>query len=93
MKDNKLELIYDNFNLQSTSCEKVCPYIHCINDNLTWTNHFNLLQKKTSSYLGILFQIKSYLPLQHRVLYYNAYIKLHFEYLCVILENSFKSNN
>ena len=48
--------------------------------------------KKISSYLWLLFQIKSYLSLQHRVLVYNAYIKPHFEYCCVIWGNSFNSN-
>ena len=63
-----------------------------IDDNLTWTNHSQHVSKKISSYLWLLFQIKSYLSLQHRVLFYNAYIKPHFEYCCVIWGNSFNSN-
>ena len=90
MKDNKLAIEYDNFDLQLTSCEKVLG-VH-IDDNLTWTNHFQQVSKKISSYLWLLFQIKSYLSLQHRVLFYNAYIKPHFEYCCVIWGNSFNSN-
>ena len=90
MKDNKLAIEYDNFDLQLTSCEKVLG-VH-IDDNLTWTNHFQHVSKKISSYLWLLFQIKSYLSLQHRVLFYNAYIKPHFEYCCVIWGNSFNSN-
>ena len=38
MKDNKLAIAYDNFDLQLTSCEKVLG--GHIDDNLTWTNHF-----------------------------------------------------
>ena len=38
MKDNKLALVYDTFDLQLTSCDKVLG-LH-IDDNLTWTNHF-----------------------------------------------------
>ena len=53
---------------------------------------FSTRFKKISSYLWLLFQIKSYLSLQHRVLFYNAYIKPHFEYCCVIWGNSFNSN-
>ena len=70
MKDNKLAIVYDNFNLQLTSCEKVIG-VH-IDDNLTWINHFQHFSKKISSYLWLLFQIKYYLSLQHRVLFYNA---------------------
>ena len=90
MIDNKLALVYDHFDLQLTSCEKVLG-VH-IDDNLIWTNHFQNVSKKIFSYLWLLFQIKSYLSLQHRVLFYNAYIKPHFEYCCVIWGNSFNSN-
>ena len=38
MKDDKLAIEYDNFDLQLTSCEKVLG-VH-IDDNLTWPNHF-----------------------------------------------------
>ena len=90
MKDNKLALVHDNFDLQLTSCEKVLG-VH-IDDNLTWTNHFQHASKKILSYLWLLLRIKSYLSLQHRVLFYNAYIKPHFKYCCVIWGNSFKYN-
>ena len=63
-----------------------------IDDNLTWTNHFQHVSKKIPSYIWLLFQIKSYPFLQHRVLFYNAYIKPHFEYYCVVWGNSFNSN-
>ena len=90
MQDDNLTLVYDDFDLQLTRCEKVLG-IH-IDENLTWTNHFQHVSKKISSYLWLLFQIKSYLPLKQRVLFNNAYIKPHFEYCCVIWGNSFNSN-
>ena len=90
MKDSNLTLVYDNFDLQVTSCEKVLGVN--IDDNLTWTNHFQYVTKKISTNLWLLFQIKSYLPLKHRMIYYNAYIKPHLEYCCVIWGNSFNSN-
>ena len=43
MKDNKLALVYDNFDLQLTSCEKVLA-VH-IDDNFTWTNHSQHVSK------------------------------------------------
>ena len=37
---------------------------------LTWTNHFqHVSKKKILSYLWLLFQIKSYIYLHHRVLF------------------------
>ena len=42
MRD-KLALVYDNFDLQLTTCEKVLG-VH-IDDNLTWTSHFLCFKK------------------------------------------------
>ena len=44
MKDNRLALVYDNFDLQLTSCENVLG-VHK-DENFTWKNHFNLFQKR-----------------------------------------------
>ena len=71
MKDNKLTIEYDNFDLQLTSCEKVLG-VH-IDDNLTWTNNFLHISKKISSYLWLLFLIKSYLSFQHSVILQYLY--------------------
>ena len=90
MQDDNLTLVYDDFDLQLTRCEKVLG-VH-IDEHLTWTNHFQHVSKKISSYLWLLFQIKSYLPLQQKVSFYNAYIKPHFEYCRMIWGNSFSSN-
>ena len=59
LKYDKLALVYYNFDLQLTSCEEVLGVR--IDDNLTWTNHFDMSKKKISSYLWLLFQIRSYL--------------------------------
>ena len=90
MKDTNLTLAYENVDLRVTSCEKVLG-VH-IDDNLTWTSHFQHVSKKISTYLWLLSQIRSYLPIRHRMTFYNAYIKPHLEYCCVIWGNSFNSN-
>ena len=89
MKDSILTLVHDNFDLQVTSCVKVLGVN--IDDNLTWTNHFQYVTKKISTNIRLLSQ-KSYLPLKHRMIYYNAYIKPHLDYCCVIWGNSFNTN-
>ena len=81
---------YENVDFRVTSCEKVLG-VH-IDDNLTWTSHFQHVSKKISTYLWLLSQIRSYLPIHHRMTFYNAYIKPHLEYCCVIWGNSFNSN-
>ena len=84
-----LSLSYDT-ELQITCCEKILG-VH-IDDNLERNNHFQQFCKKISSSLWLFSQIRSYLSQQHRVLYYNSYIKLHFEYCCTIWGNSFNYN-
>ena len=63
MKDNNLELVYDNFASQLTSRDGVLGVY--IDDNLTWTNHFQHVSKKISACIWLLFQMKLYLSLQH----------------------------
>ena len=44
LKYDKLALVYYDFDLQLTSCEKMLG-VH-IDNNLTWTNHFDICFKK-----------------------------------------------
>ena len=47
---------------------------------------------KVSSYLWLLSKIKTYLSQEHRLLYYNSYIKPHFDYCSIIWSNSSNFN-
>ena len=51
MKDSRLALMYDNFDLQLTSCETVLGVN--IDDNLTWTNHFKHVPKRYLRTFGV----------------------------------------
>ena len=83
--------LYNDVELHITCCEK---YLGVHFDNtLEWTDHFQHVCKKISSNLWLFSQIKSYLSQQHRVLYYNACIKSHFEYCCTIWGNYIKWKN
>ena len=46
MKDNKLAIVYDSFDLQLTSCKKVVGVN--IDDKLTLTSYFQLVSKMIS---------------------------------------------
>ena len=50
------------------------------------------MSKKILSHLWLLSQIRTYLTVQHRRLYYNAYIKSHIEYCCVVWGNACSFN-
>ena len=73
-----------------TSCDKILG-IH-VDHNLNWHNHFKFLSKKISSYLWLLSKIRTYVSIDHRLLFYNAYIKPHFDYCSMIWSNSSNVN-
>ena len=51
-----------------------------VDQNFVLNSHFQHVCKKIASHLWLLSQIRMYLTVQHRLLYYNAYIKSHIEY-------------
>ena len=63
-----------------------------MDQNFVWNNQFQHVSKKISSHLWLLSQIRTYLNVQHRLLFYNAYIKSHIEYCCVVWGNSCNFN-
>ena len=51
-----------------------------VNDNLTWTDHVNLVCNKVSRDINLLCRISWFLPKESLVCYYNVYILSHFTY-------------
>ena len=85
-----LSLNFDNVELQLTNNDKVL-WVY-IDENFIWNTHFTYVSKNVSSNLWLLSQIKDYLSLEHRLLFYNAYVKSHFNYCNIVLGNSSSSN-
>ena len=85
-----LTLQYYDIDLSITTGDKILG-IH-VDNNLSWNNHFNFLSKKLSSYMWLLSKIRIYLSTEHRVLFYNAYIKPHIDYCSLIWSNSSNAN-
>ena len=73
-----------------TTCDKILGIQ--VDDNLTWNSHFNFLSKKLSSYMWLLSKIRTYLSTEHRILFYNAYIKPHLDYCSLIWSNTSSIN-
>ena len=68
-----LSLSYNKIDLQLTAGDKILGVY--IDENFQWDNHSKYICKKVSSYIWLLSKIKSYLTLEHRLIFYNAYIR------------------
>ena len=85
-----LSLTYSEIDLQLTTGDKILGIY--IDENFQWNNHFQYVCKSVSSYIWLLSRIKSYLSLEHRSLFYKAYIQPHFNYCNIIWGNSTNYN-
>ncbi|MES9882533.1 MAG: reverse transcriptase family protein [Sedimenticola sp.] len=90
MPEKDLELKYDDIDLHQISGDRILG-IH-IDQNLQWNTHFNNVCKKISSYLWLLSKIRSFLSIEHRTLFYKAYIQPHFGYCNVVWGESSNVN-
>ena len=63
-----------------------------IDEKLTWTKHIKTLQSKMSRYVGIMYKIKRYLPLQARLNIYHSFVQSHINYCALVWGFSAKSN-
>ena len=85
-----LSLTFSDIDIKMTHADNILG-VH-VDDNLMWNNHFQHVSKKISSYLWLLSKIKSNLSFEHRLLFYNAYIKPHFEYCSTVRSNTSSGN-
>ena len=63
-----------------------------IDDKLTWSSHIKALQAKMSRYIGIMYKLKSLLPLKTRIQIYHSFVQSHINYCSLIWGFSAKSN-
>ena len=85
-----LSLSYNEIDLQLTTGDKILGVY--IEENFQWNNHFQHVCKKVSSYIWLLSRIKSYLSLEFRSIFYNAYIQPQFNYCNIIWGHSSNYN-
>ena len=90
LQDCTLSLNYNNIDIKMTTSDKILGVY--VDENLSWNDHYRHVSKKVSSFLWLLSKIKTYLSREHRLLYYNSYIKPHFDYCSVIWSNSSNCN-
>ena len=86
LQDNYLELNFNDVDLKLSSNENILGVQ--IEENLLWNSHFQYISKKIASSLWLLSQIRSFLSVDDKLLFYNAYIRPHIEYCSVMWGNS-----
>ena len=90
LHESTLTLTDSDMDIRMTTSDKILGVY--VDENLCWNDHYQHISKKVSSYLWLLSKIKSYLSLDHKLLYYNSYIKPQFDYCSIIWSNSSNFN-
>ena len=63
-----------------------------VDDKLSWTHHIKTVVAKMSRYVGILYRLKSNLPLETRKLIYHSLIQSHLNFCSLVWGFAAKSN-
>ena len=68
-------VIINNVNIERVKTAKFLGVI--LNEKLSWTAHINALKSKMSRYVGIMYRIKSFIPLKVRIQIYHSFVQSH----------------
>ena len=61
-------------------------------EKLNWNSHVTHLKAKMSRYVGIMYKVKRYLPLQARLQVFHSFVQSHLNYCSLVWGFSSKSN-
>ena len=90
LRNTNLSLRYNETDIKMTTISKILRVQ--VDETLLWNNQLLHVSKKVSSYLCLLSKIRQYLSKEHRLLFYNAYIKPHLGYCSTVWSNTSNSN-
>ena len=62
-----------------------------MDDKLKWSQHITSVQSKMSRYVGIMYKIKKYLPLNARIQIFHSFVQSHVHYCSLVWGFSSKS--
>ena len=63
-----------------------------MDDKLNWSRHIKTVESKMARYVGILYKIKKYLPLQARIQIYHSFVQSHINYCSLVWGFTSKNN-
>lgn len=55
-----------------------------MDENLTWSQHVSTVKMKMSRYIGIMYKLKKFLPLEARLQIYHSFVQSHLNYCALV---------
>ena len=63
-----------------------------VDENLTWSRHIKTIQTKMARYIGLMYKLKSQLPLMVRIQIFHSFVQSHINYCSLVWGFSAKTN-
>ena len=63
-----------------------------VDENLTWSRHIKTIQTKMARYIGLMYKLKSQLPLKVRIQIFHSFVQSHINYYSLVWGFSTKVN-
>ena len=63
-----------------------------IDDKLNWSYHISAMKMKMSRYIGVMYKLKKYLPLEARLQIYQSFVQSHLNYCSLVWGFAAKSH-
>ena len=89
MRDN-LNVMLGNTPIERKSEARFLGIL--IDDRLNWSKHIRTVKMKMSRYVGVMYKIKSQLPLQARLQIYHSFVQSHINFCSLVWGFAAKSN-
>ena len=80
--NSNLRVEFNGVQLKNTNSEKILGVV--MNEHLSWKQQINKIAKSLIKGIHLLRQIKEYLPIGHRVIYYKCFLQPHIDYCCTV---------
>ena len=74
----KIDVKISGTNIQRVAEARFLGVI--IDEKLTWSSHITAIKQKMNRYMGIMYKIKRFLPLQARLQLYHSFVQFHLNY-------------
>ena len=83
-------VLISNVNIQRVNEAKFLGVV--MDEKLSWSTHIKALKSKMARYVGIMYRIKSHIPLQIRVQIFHSFVQSHLNYCSLVWGFATKSH-